>query len=222
VTSLTDRIAVLSSITILRADRLETIRSPAAFVLVGGTCAGKSTIARSIVLEASLTDRCVLMPRHSTRRSRRGDEADSLTSVSWAEFQNNISAGMYALSWLRPMPDGSDIGYGCLHSSSERAEILVAGHGVYSNRASVRPVGVLDRALVIGVAASKETRARRLRERSPDIVQRGAGAVADLLQHDDAAMFANADIVVSNDRPHESRSASDVALAIAAVLDQLR
>jgi ribose 1,5-bisphosphokinase PhnN len=169
-----------------------------AVVMVGGTCAGKSTLAHSAANHPDLADRVIVVPRCSTRPPRRGDGADGVTALGWVEFEERIAVGAFLLSWERQMRDDTVIGYGCLPADDDRLPILMAGHGVYSNPDSVRPRDALNRALLVGVAAPAEVRAERLRKRNPDMVALGPEAIGVLLAHDDGAMADHVDLLVAN------------------------
>ncbi len=182
-------------------------------------CAGKSTLAHSAAAHSVLAGCCEVVPRCSTREPRQGDAADGVTSISWDEFRVRRAAGTFAMSWERPLADGSSIGYGCLMPSGDRAPILMAGHGVYTNKETLQPPTILHHALMVGVAAPSDVRAERLRIRSPDVVLRGPAVMDALLAHDDIAMAANVDILVRNYSASEVNAIDDFIRALALVLD---
>ena len=188
-------------------------------VIVGGMCAGKSTLAHGAAVHPALAGCCEVVPRRSTREPRRGDAADGVTSISWDEFRARRTAGTFALSWERPLADGSRIGYGCLMPSGGGVPILMAGHGVYTNTETLRPPTALDHAFVVGIAAPADVRTERLRLRSPDVVARGPAGIEALLAHDDVAMAANVDVLVRNYGASEVTAIDDFIRALALVLD---
>jgi hypothetical protein len=217
--SLIQALARLVSIDIHRPERILTLRMPLSIVVVGGMCAGKSTIAHGAAHHPVLAGRCEVVSRCSTRESRQGDEADGVTSISWDEFRERRALGTFALSWERPLTDGSSIGYGCFKPSVGRVPILMGGHGIYTNRATVRPPTALEGALIVGVAAPADVRTERLRLRSPDVVGRGHAATGVLMAHDDGAMVINVDILVRNYDATEVAVVDDFACALALVLN---
>lgn len=174
-------------------------------------------MAHAAASDTAVAGRCEVVPRWSTRPSRRGDAEDGLTTVSWEAFRSAVDTGFFELSWERPMPDGSAIGYGCAAPRAGLLPLLLAGHGLYTNRTSVRPATALDDALIVGVYAPSEVRARRLSIRSPDVVTRGKADVASLLRHDDELMAANCHLVVDNYGDHENAAVTDFARVVAAV-----
>jgi len=191
---------------------------PLSIVVVGGMCAGKSTLAHGAASHPALADCCEVVPRCSTRESRQGDAAEGVTNISWDEFRERRAVGTFVLSWERPLANGSSIGYGCLKPSGDRIPILMAGHGVYTNRATVQPLITLERALIVGVAAPSDVREERLRLRSPDVVARGQTATEVLMAHDDDTMTANVDMSVRNCDATEVAVVDDFASALALVL----
>src|SRR5258708_16042385 len=190
-TTLGRALARLPSVDLRRPERIIALRKPLCVVMVGGMCAGKSALAHDAEVHPELTGRCEVVPRCSTREPRQGDAADGVTSIGWEEFRARHEAGYFALSWVRPLADGSTIGYGCLGPSADVVPIFMAGHGVYTNKETVRPPGALENALIVGVHAPASVRAERLGRRSPDVVARGPAAVDKLIAHDDAAMSSN-------------------------------
>jgi ribose 1,5-bisphosphokinase PhnN len=181
-------------------------------------CAGKSTLAHSAADHAALAGCCEVVPRCSTREPRQGDVADGTRSVSWEEFRAGVATGSFALSWERPLADGSKIGYGCLPPSGDAAGILMAGHGIYTNRETVRPPMALEQALVVGVAAPAHVRATRVRLRSPDVIAHGTARTEALLAHDEDEMAENVDMLVRNYGVWEATAVDDFIRALSLVL----
>ena len=95
----------------------------------------------------------------------------------------------------------------------------MAGHGVYTNKQMVEPLMALDHALIVGVSAPADVRAKRLRTRSPDVVARGAAGTEVLLAHDDVAMAVNVDVLVRNYGDGEATAIDDFIRALAIVLN---
>jgi len=203
-----------SSVRVLRTARLEPVGQPTAVVLVGGTCAGKSTLAKALALSSP---RWSVAARFTTRPSRGRDELEDTTVVSWAEFGDRYESGTFALAWERPMPDGTAIGYGCIQPSAGTTPIFVAGHGLYTNAASVRPKDALSSALIVGVLAPERVRRVRLKSRSADL---DPNLTRALLAHDDQAMLAAADIVVDNYGDHEATAARDFISAVTSIVGE--
>lgn len=187
---------------------------------MGGMCSGKSTLAHGAAADSRLAGRCDVVPRWTTRPPRAGDAQDGAASIGWAEFRARVASSAFSLSWIRPVPDGSLIGYGCGHPSApSRLPLLMAGHGIYTNAETVRPHGALDRALVVGVWAPADMRERRLHARSPDLLS-DARRVRALMTHDDEAMSANVDLLVLNDAPEgPDRAIGDFVSAVLVLLD---
>jgi ribose 1,5-bisphosphokinase PhnN len=213
--------ARLPSVDVRRPGRIVALRQPLSVVMVGGMCAGKSVLAHGAETHPTLTGRCEVVPRCSTREPRQGDAADGVTSIGWEEFRARHEAGYFALSWVRPMADGSSIGYGCLGPSADVVPIFMAGHGVYTNKETVRPPGALENALVVGVHAPASVRAERLRSRSPDVVARGPATIDKLLAHDDVAMSSNVDLIIRNHGDNEANAVEDFVRVLAVMLDRM-
>jgi ribose 1,5-bisphosphokinase PhnN len=176
-------------------------------------------LARAAEVHPALVGNTELVPRCSTREPRQGDVADGLTSITWNEFHAHRAAGTFAMSWERPLKNGSSIGYGCLMPSGNGAPVFVAGHGIYNNKETLQPPTALERALIVGIVAPAEVRAERLRLRSPDVIARGMATTEALLAHDDDAMAANVDMLVRNYGANEAIAIDDFVYALALVLD---
>ena len=159
------------------------------------------------------------MPRCSTREPRQGDAADGVTSISWDEFRARRAICTFVLSWERPLADGSSIGYGCLKPSGDRLPILTAGHGIYTNMATVQPA-------VHGLRARANPRRHCARRRtcgtaaaSLDVVARGLAAMEMFMAHHDATMLSNVDMLVRNYDATEVAVVNDFVCALAHVLN---
>lgn len=114
-----DRIEALSAITVLRRERLLRVPHTAALILVGGMGAGKSTLARAIGVSEETRDAYEIAPRVTTR-SPREREQESIQSLTWEQFVIYRSTERLALSWVRPLSDGTAVGYGCEPIESNR------------------------------------------------------------------------------------------------------
>jgi ribose 1,5-bisphosphokinase PhnN len=211
----------LPSVDVRQLDRISALAPQyLSIVMVGGMCAGKSMLAHGAEARPDLSGRCEVTRRYATREPRVGDAADGVTSVRWDEFRARREAGDFALSWVRPLPDGLSIGYGCLRPHTDVTPIFMAGHGVYTNKETVLPQNALENALIVGVYAPISVRSERLRHRSPDVVALGQTTVDKLLAHDDEVMFRHADLVIQNHGDHEKSSLQDFANVLALLLDR--
>lgn len=95
----------------------------------------------------------------------------------------------------------------------------MAGHGIYTNPASVRPLGALTGSVIVGVDAPPDIRERRMQRRSPDILARDTARAAVLLQHDENAMRGSVDITVQNHGEHERSAPDDFILIVRVVAE---
>jgi ribose 1,5-bisphosphokinase PhnN len=209
----------LSSVEIRRPTRILPLRRSFSVVIVGGTCAGKSTLAHSAVADPTLANRYEVARRYSTREPRQGDTTDGMTSIHWDEFNARVANNGFELSWERPVPGNQLIGYGCAITASRMIPILMAGHGIYTNVESVHPRDALDTALIIGVYAPTQVRAKRLDLRSPDVIERDPVLAQALLVHDDAAMANSVDLIVHNYGLYEATSVGDFIHVLTLLLD---
>jgi hypothetical protein len=225
--SIAQDLASIPRVEVANVHRVESLVGTAEKLIVavvGGSGAGKSTLAHGAARTRALRDHCQVVRRISTRESRMGDANDGLTSVSWEYLRRAIECEELILAWERPLSDGSSIGYGCLAPKRGNLPIAMGGHGLYTNVASVRPRGVLERCVLIGVYAPTDERYRRVSLRSPDMVMTAPNYLDRMLAHDDARMFASVDIVINNyevGRSAAVRSFSAIVGALIARRDEL-
>lgn len=201
-----------------RVDHLLSRHESLIVVVVGGSGAGKSTLAHGALMSSELCDRCEVVRRISTREPRDGDAEDGVRSVPWNEFYRIVERSELILSWERPLSDGSLIGYGCLPPVETKLPIAMGGHGIYTNFASVRPIGTVERCLLVGIYAPSSVRYERILLRSPDVIARGQSYVDRMLAHDDQRMLESVDIVINNLDPTPDRAVAAFASVIEAVL----
>jgi ribose 1,5-bisphosphokinase PhnN len=207
-------IDALRCVRVLRPDRLAGVPDLRSLTFVGAMCAGKSSVASAIATHRSTSQRCELAARITTREPRRSDSREDIAHLTWEEFDRRRAAGDLALSWVRPLPDGDAIGYGCEHVTAGKIALHLAGHGVYTNPDSVQPDDVLSHTVIVAVFASPDRRRERARRRSPDI---GPDRLSALMVHDDERMLAEADVLIDNDSDDPAPALAD-AVTLAQVL----
>jgi guanylate kinase len=98
----------LEHVTVRRPDRLLAMDGVRALIFVGGMGAGKSTVAQAIAADPRIAGRYAIARRVTTRRPRRGDDAEPITFVSWTRFDELRVSGALALSWAAPIGRRSD------------------------------------------------------------------------------------------------------------------
>jgi hypothetical protein len=88
--------------------------------------------------------------------------------------------------------------------------IYSANNAVINNRESVQPPEALGKALIIAVYAPEDVRARRLQDRSPDLVANKPEEAAYRLADRAISMYPDAHIVVKDFGRFEGRARSDI------------
>jgi hypothetical protein len=153
-----------------RATSLRQVRDiPAtidALVLIGSTCAGKSTLANAV--RAAAIPSVDVPQRFVTRATRPDDVAAEAHYVTSDQLDAAIADGSVCVHWSRTLA-GTSERYafatpqpGALPFYSANNAICLPGN--------VRPEGVLAHALIIGVHAPDALREKRLVQRSPALL----------------------------------------------------
>jgi hypothetical protein len=191
---------------------------PASVVLVGATCAGKSTIAAAL-RQSDLARRGVIevASRFVTRPARLGDDHRESRSVTMEEFHRLAAAGHLVLHWVRHMENGRIEKYGCGPTAAEAIPVYLGGNGLYDHPESVQPPGVLDGALFLGLVAPFAVRVERLSRRSPDLLKINPAEVEFRLKFDDASVVRHSHVVADNHGSNEKVVAHELTTLLARV-----
>ena len=164
-----------------------------AIVIVGSTCAGKTTLVQAI-RDAAL-DGVDIPRRYVTRAMRPGDIADEASSLT-ADTD-------YFIHWTRTLA-GHTERYAFARPAPGKLPVYSANNAILD---SVQPAGALADALIIGVVAPEDVRAQRLHVRSPELCRdRPEEARARLAER----MPANVHRVIENHGEHEKRARQEI------------
>jgi ribose 1,5-bisphosphokinase PhnN len=130
-------------------------------VLIGSTCAGKTTLANAI--RAAAIPGIDVPRRFVTRAPRAGDTADEATHLSSAELDEAIANGTVGLHWSRTFESGHVERYGFAPPRPGTVPFYSANNAICEL--------ALPNALIIGVYAPDAIREQRLLARSPELVR---------------------------------------------------
>lgn len=195
--ALTRALAATRSMRVVDRDRLGALEHIDAIVVIGASCAGKTTLVEAVRGSDLVAAGRVDVPtRLITRPPRTGDDVRENLHVSEAELDAQVRAGRVGLRWVRPLA-GRAVRYGFRPPRTGTLPVYSANSAIVSATADVEPAGALARALVIGVHAPDPVRARRLAHRSPDLWNR-PDEVADRLGEPADRVFAAAHVAVEN------------------------
>jgi ribose 1,5-bisphosphokinase PhnN len=188
-----------------RAPSLRFEREPPgrieAIVVVGSTCAGKTTLANAI-RRAALP--AVDVPRRFVTRAPRPDDvAAEAVYVTSAELEAAVAARLVTLHWSRTLEAGHVERYGF---AAPAAGTLP----VYSANNAILTAVDLSRALVVGVFAPDEVRARRLRKRSPALCAEHPEETRARLAECADAFRPHAHVVIENHGALEIAALTDI------------
>ena len=177
-------------------------------LVVGSTCAGKSTLVRAL-REAPIFRRGAIdLPvRYVTREARIGDLAAETRHLSPLEFDAMAARGELAVRWTRPMEAGREERYGFGIPRAGSFPVFSANNAVVSSAASVVPAGALHRAMIVEVFAPVAVRRARLMERSPDLCAKRPEEAAHRLAEDSRVIRAAVHVVIENHGEHEEAAA---------------
>jgi len=172
-----------------RSTSLRLVREPPvtidAVVLIGSTCAGKSTLANAV--RAAAIPAVDVPQRFVTRAARPDDVVAEACYVTSDELDAAIVDGSVFVHWSRTLAGASErYGFatpkpGTLPFYSANNAICIPGN--------VRPENALAHALIIGAHAPDALRETRLKQRSPELVaDRPDEAAARLAEPADAIL----------------------------------
>ena len=192
-------------------------------VLVGATCAGKTTLAEAVRASPLVRDGRVAVPiRFVTRAPRQGDTATENAHVSREEFERRTRSREIRLHWIRRFPDGVEERYGFPLVPPRAFPVYSGNNALLADDARVEPCAALRRALVVGVVAPDPVRAARLSARSPDLLATRPTEAAHRLAEDSTVALARAHVVVENHGPLEAVATAEVVRLVAAALEWAR
>lgn len=181
-------------------DRLRRLGHVDSVVIVGPSCAGKTTLVDAVRASDLVARGLVDVPtRYLTRPPRAGDSTIENTHVSEVMFARHVSEGVIALDWVRVMERGRAVRYGFRAPRPGTLPVYSANNGIYAaTTAELRPAGALAHALFVGVYAPREVRAARLRRRSPDLASAFPDEAAHRLADDEASMLPHVHLVIDD------------------------
>ena len=179
----------MSRVLVKAPERVECV------VIVGPTCAGKSTILDAIRNSSPGVD---VPRRFVTRAPRAGDRASESAHVDAATFENRVRSGEIAFHWVRPMENGREERYGFPPATHGRFAVYSGNNAIYANAASVRPSTILNHAFLLGVDAPLGEREARLRARSPDLWEKRPDEVRHRLEDRAEEMRSHVHAVIEN------------------------
>jgi ribose 1,5-bisphosphokinase PhnN len=154
-------------------DRLAALVRIECVVIVGSTCAGKSTLVDAIrASEMCRLGRVDVPTRYITRPPRGSDNLVENVHLSPEQFDAGVRNGAIGLRWVRHLEAGRVVRYGFGPPLAGAVPVYSANNAIYAGSSEVRPEGALTHALLIGVYTPDAIRAERLRRRSPDLWSR--------------------------------------------------
>ena len=200
--------AALATIAGSRTLRVE--REPPAqidsIVLIGSTCAGKTTLANAI--RAAAISGIDVPRRFVTRAPRAGDSLEEASQMSGPELDAAIAVGTVRVHWSRMLESGHVERYGFAAPRSGLVPVYSANNAI----------GPIANTLVIGVYAPDVIRERRLRARSPELVRDRPDEVRARLAEAADTILPLAHVIVENHGEFEATSAVDVVAFVRALV----
>ena len=164
-------------------------------VIVGPTCAGKSTILDAF---RKLSPPVEVPRRFLTRAVRAGDRESESEHVEAKTFEKKVRTGEIGFHWVRPMEKGREERYGFPPPNAGRFAVYSANNAIYANAASVRPPSILGHAFLLGVDAPYAAREARFRVRSPDLWETRQDEVRHRLEDRSEEMREHVHAVIDN------------------------
>ncbi len=189
-------------------------------VIIGSTCAGKTTLLDAIRdSELVSQQRVVIPPRFITRPGRHADCTTENVHLSLAEFEAKVESDEIDVSWVRHMESGREERYGFPPTPSGQLPVYSGNNAVYAKAARIRPARALDNAFLIGVYAPDPVRERRLRERSPDLYSECCEEVAYRLADRSDSILPHVDVIIDNHGALEAAALVDIVQIVGRIAD---
>jgi ribose 1,5-bisphosphokinase PhnN len=197
---------------------LRFVREPpariAAVVVVGSTCAGKTTLVAAVRAAAFVG---VDVPRRFVTRAPRGDDvADEAGYVTFAELDASIAAGTIGIHWTRMLEPGRIERYAFARAVPGTLPVYSANNAICIAE-NVQPPGALADALFVGVHAPDGVRERRLRARSPALWRDHPAEARARLAEPADSMIPYVHVVIENHGELEPAATHDMVTLVTAV-----
>ncbi len=202
-----------------RQENLSSLTAVQRIIFLGSSCVGKSTLEKA-VRTATLTDPIlgekVSVPRRVVTRPPRFDDGNDMYFVSPDELVQMAATGVLGLYGVKLMEGDREEPYGYLKPRERTLPVFFANNQTLKNRTSVRPIGVLDSALLVLIYTPDFVREQRLKARSPELFQERLDEVAFRLSREERAIGLVADphLILKNYGRFAVRSIQDTICLI--------
>lgn len=188
-------------------------------IFFGSSATGKTTLERALRRAAkedpSLKGKISIPLRVVTRDPRTGD-GDDIIYCSNSKFEEMATREEFGLHGIKMMEGGRPERYGLLRPADGTFPVYFGNNGVIKNPGNVCPSGIFKNSLLVALYTPEVERARRLQERSQDLMEEKPEEVAFRLSPEERSirLAAMANIVVKNFGSYESRVISDTITLI--------
>lgn len=189
----------------------------ACVVVIGSSCAGKSTLVDAVrVSELVASQRACVPQRLITRAARIGDNLFENAHVSEAELDAHILAGTIELHWRRQV-GALTVRYAFRRPRMGALPVYAANNAIMMDAADLQPAGALAHALIVGIHAPDDVRASRLQRRSPDLWTQPDEVTHRLRAEPDRAL-TDAHLVIENHGAGEAHAAASLVEIVRALV----
>lgn len=189
----------------------------ACVVVIGSSCAGKSTLVDAVRVSDVVSSQRVCVPqRLITRAARIGDNLVENAYVSEAELDAQIRAGTIELHWLRQL-GARTVRYAFRRPLEGALPVYAANNAIMMDAAELQPAGALAHALIVGIHAPDDVRASRLQHRSPDLWTQ-PDEVAHRLRDEPDRALNDAHLVIENHGAGEAHAAAALVEIVRALV----
>jgi ribose 1,5-bisphosphokinase PhnN len=183
-------------------------------VIVGSTCAGKTTLAGAV--RAAALPGVDIPRRFVTRPPRRDDVVAEASYLTSDELDAAIAAGAISMHWRRTFEAGRSERYAFAVPRTETLAVYSANNAIFVD-GNVQPAGALERALLVGVYAPDAIREQRLRARSPALFRDHPDEVAARLGERAESMVSHVHVVIENHGALEPLARDEIVRLVRAV-----
>ncbi len=207
------------SIRLSNAGALDRLGCVECIVILGATCAGKTTISNAVRDSALAREGRVEVPRrYVTRPPRLNDCVAESVHVTCEVFERLARERRIGLRWSRTLGAGPEERYGFPPVGTQALPVYSGNNAVIANASNMEPSRALRNALFVAIYAPDPVRERRLRERSPDLWERRPDEVAARLAERSADALSLAHVVVHNHGGFEAAARSEALRLVRAVV----
>lgn len=192
-----DSLCKMPSVRVLNSDAISKLERINTVVIVGSSCAGKSTLIQAVKAKRHLLSAPIEIPlRYVTRTSRDNEVLSENLFVTPGAFEDLVRNGEIVFHWTKSV--GSTQRYGFGPCPKEAIIVYSANNALFLDPNRVVPEGLFATTLVCGVFAPDEVRKSRLEIRSKDLVRSNPEEAQLRISHSIDSVMSQLHLIIDN------------------------